>query len=330
MRRTALFVSVTAVVMLLASGAMAKDCANEEVKRVETLDKALGKCGDDVDCAEAARQKCFDKLDKHGCDTSVCDECQVDEDCAEDEECDIATGECVPMEADPCATNSIGIEFTPIEAGTFEMGSTAGAIDEEPVHTVEITQDFCLGTYEVTQAQWVAVMGSNPSGFSSCGGDCPVEQVSWTDVQAFITALNSLEGTTAYRLPTEAEWEYAARAGTTTEWSWGSNAGDAGTYAWYFDNSGSTTHPVGGKLANPWGLYDMHGNVWEWVQDWYDLGYYSVSPAADPPGPASGSRRVNRGGGWSSSLTFLRSADRALGPVPRVSFLGFRLLRAGL
>jgi formylglycine-generating enzyme required for sulfatase activity len=240
-------------------------------------------------------------------------------------------------EPSTCAPSSAtGMEVTLIEAGTFEVGSTAGSSDEAPVHTVEITQDFCLGTYEVTQAEWQEVMRSNPSYFSetgggsACDGDCPVESVSWNDVQAFITALNDREGTTAYRLPTEAEWEYAARAGTTTEWSWGSSDAVAGDYAWYASNSGSTTHAVGGKLANPWGLYDVHGNVWEWVQDWYDSGYYITSPSTDPTGPASGSFRVWRGGSWLNAASNLRSANRdRYTPGDRFNFLGFRLLRAG-
>ena len=229
------------------------------------------------------------------------------------------------------------MEFTPIQAGTFRMGQGDIAA-AAPEHDVTITRDFCLGTYEVTQAQWRAVMGEPPAGlgFDACPGEvgdnCPVEQVSWNDVQLFIAALNAAEGTTAYRLPTEAEWEYAARAGTTTEWSWGSNGGDAGAYAWYTLNSSGATHPVGQKAPNPWGLYDVHGNVREWVQDWYAADYYSSSPVTDPTGPAtgSGSGRVIRGGSWDDVAVDLRSASRfGASPVSSDHTIGFRLVRAG-
>ena len=226
-------------------------------------------------------------------------------------------------------TNSLGMEFIRIPAGTFQMGDIwgGGQSDESPVHTVTLTKDFFIGTYEVTQAQWEAVMGSNPSSFSSCGGDCPVETVSWYDVQAFIDALNAAEGTTAYRLPTEAEWEYAARAGTTTKYSFGNEENLLGDYAWYDVNSGSETHPVGQKQPNPWGLYDMHGNVWEWAQDW--ISNYSSSPTTDPAGPSSGTYRVVRGGGWVSGAFFLRSAFRLrAAPGFRYGILGFRLVRS--
>jgi formylglycine-generating enzyme required for sulfatase activity len=163
--------------------------------------------------------------------------------------------------------NSIGIDFVLIAAGEFLMGSESGDSDEKPVHRVRISKNFYLGKYEVTQAQWHAVMGDNPSRFK--GDTLPVEQVSWEDAQKFIERLNAQEGGTKYRLPTEVEWEYAARAGTTTAYSFGDNPRPLGEYAWFSENFGNTTHPVGQKQPNPWGLYDMHGNVWEWVQDWY-------------------------------------------------------------
>ena len=144
------------------------------------------------------------------------------------------------------------------------MGSTNGSSDEVPVHRVRLSQAFDLGKYEVTQAQWEAVMGASPSDFSACGGTCPVESVSWEDVRAFIGKLNAQEGVGAYRLPTEAEWEYAARAGTQTAYSFGPEASGLGAYGWYAGNSDSGPHPVGRKRPNGWGLYDMHGNVWEW------------------------------------------------------------------
>ncbi|MDR1921074.1 MAG: formylglycine-generating enzyme family protein [Candidatus Adiutrix sp.] len=218
--------------------------------------------------------------------------------------------------------NSIGMEFVLIPAGEFMMGSPDGDEDadcDENQHRVTISRPFCLGKYEVTQAQWEAVMGNNPSEFE--GRNNPVENVSWDDVQEFINKLNQKEGGNKYRLPTEAEWEYAARAGTTSTYSFGDDAEALGRYAWYGENSGGTTHPVGQKEPNAWGLYDMHGNVWEWVQDWYDD--YSGSPATDPLGASSGSSRVFRGGdnAWSCRSAF-RSGDT---PDARYDYLGFRL-----
>lgn len=166
-------------------------------------------------------------------------------------------------------------------------------------------------------------MGSNPSHFSSCGDNCPVEQVSWNDIQQFISRLNSQSGTN-YRLPTEAEWEYACRAGGTEEYC-GSN--DINGVAWYKDNSWSQTHPVGQKQANAWGIYDMSGNVWEWVNDWYDKSYYSGSPQSNPQGPSSGSYRVNRGGGWVDDSAGVRASGRDTdSPENRYDDLGFRLV----
>jgi len=223
--------------------------------------------------------------------------------------------------------NSIGIEFVLIPAGTFQMGSNDSDVyeSEKPVHTVRMTQPFYLGKYEVTQGQWQAVMGNNPSMFTG-DPNRPVEQVSWDDVQAFIRRLNSREGAATYRLPTEAEWEYAVRAGTTTRWSFGDDASQLGRYAWYDGNAGRQTHPVGQLQPNPWGLYDMHGNVWEWVQDWY--GQYASGTAENPEGPSSGADRVNRGGGWDSTARFCRAVHRS-GDAPGFRFvsLGFRLLR---
>jgi formylglycine-generating enzyme required for sulfatase activity len=222
-------------------------------------------------------------------------------------------------------TNSIGMEFVLIQAGEFQMGASDGDKDEQPVHTVRISKPFYLGKYEVTQAQWQAVMGNNPSRFT---GDAtrPVENVSWEDVQEFIRRLNTKEGGATYRLPTEAEWEYAARAGTTTAYSFGNDKGQLSQYAWYGDTSGSQTHPVGTLKPNAWGLYDMHGNVWEWVQDWY--GPYTAAAAVDPAGPSSGSYRVNRGGSWRYLTSHCRSACRGhWSPGYRYDHLGCRLLR---
>ncbi len=226
-----------------------------------------------------------------------------------------------------------GMEFVGIPPGEFLMGSTSRhASDyEQPVTRVRISQGYYLGKYEVTQAEWQAVMGNNPSKFSGCGR-CPVEKVSWEDVQVFMGRLNARSGGERYRLPTEAEWEYAARAGTTTD----TYAGDVterlgndpvlNRIAWYEENSGDRTQPVGQKAPNPWGLYDMLGNVFEWVQDWY--GPYPGGAVTDPTGPGSGSDRVYRGSSWADWAMVCRSAYRFRGsPGYPDHFLGFRLLR---
>ena len=230
-------------------------------------------------------------------------------------------------------TNSIGMTFALIPAGKFQMGSEGPNADEDenPVHPVRISQAFYLGTTEVTQEHWKAIMGkdNNPSDFK--GDDLPVETVSWNDTQKFVRQLNAKEGGGKYRLPTEAEWAYAARAGTTTAYSFGDDASELGKYAWYDVNSGGKTHPVGQLKANGWGLHDMHGNVWEWVQDWY--GRYTAAtagdPAVDPTGPAEGAYRVLRGGGWADLARYCRSSGRyRFDPGRRLPFVGFRVLRA--
>jgi formylglycine-generating enzyme required for sulfatase activity len=222
--------------------------------------------------------------------------------------------------------NSIGMVFVLIPAGEFMMGSHDGDYDERPVHQVRLSQPFYLGKYEVTQGQWQAVMGRNPSHFTG-DPNLPVEQVSWEEVQTFVRALNVKEGVTVYRLPTEAEWEYAARAGSTTTYSFGNKASKLGDYAWYGDNAEGRTHPVGQRKPNAWGLYDMHGNVWEWVQDWY--GPYDVDEVTDPPGPSEDSYRIYRGGGWGTFAGNCRSSERNFDtPDTRLAGLGFRLLRA--
>lgn len=226
--------------------------------------------------------------------------------------------------------NSIGMTFMLIPAGTFRMGSHDGLSDEKPVREVRISRDFYLGQYEVTQGQWAAVMGNNPSRFQ--GEEKPVESVSWEDIQDFIQRLNAKEGASLYRLPTEAEWEYAARAGTTTRWSFGDDAGQLGRYAWYEENAGKQTHPVGQKSPNAWGLFDMYGNVSEWVQDWYAAEYarHPVGTTAlDPGGPVGDADRVIRGCGWSGAGRLCRSASRRhYVPSTRYPDLGFRLVRA--
>ena len=216
-----------------------------------------------------------------------------------------------------------GMEFVWIAAGEFRMGSTSALADddERPVTRVRISHGFWLAKYEVTQSEWQAEMGTNPSGHAGCDR-CPVENVSWTEAQRFIRSLNMRVDGGPYRLPTEAEWEYAARAGTS---------GDRYTenleaIAWCRDNSGSRTHPVGQKVPNAWGLHDMLGNVWEWVQDWY--GKYPGSSVTDPEGPRFGSARVFRGGAiWPSQSACRASSRGDESPDDSGDVLGFRLLR---
>ena len=217
--------------------------------------------------------------------------------------------------------NTIGMELVLMPAGEFEMGSNDGDRDEKPVHTVKITKPFYLSTTEVTQAQYEAVMGTNPSRFK--GPDLPVEEVSWEVAMEFCKKLSAKENK-PYRLPTEAEWEYACRAGTKTNYCFGNNEDDLGDYAWYDKNAGKQTHPVGQKKPNAWGLYDMHGNVYEWCADWY--GDYPGETLIDPAGPTTGVIRVLRGGGWLSGARYCRSAYRLrFGPGFRYYSLGFRL-----
>ena len=209
-------------------------------------------------------------------------------------------------------TNSVGMDLKLIPAGTFTMGDNSFA-KPAPAHQVTLTKDFYIGVYEVTQQQYEQIVGSNPSFPSHFkGANNPVEMVSWDDAVAFCAKLSSLPAEVAagrvYRLPTEAEWEYACRAGTTTAYSFGDDEKDLGEYAWFSDNSGNTTHGVGEKLPNGWGLYDMHGNVWEWCSD------------------ADGSIRVFRGGSWFYEAARCRTALRfRLDPTYRISFMGFRL-----
>jgi formylglycine-generating enzyme required for sulfatase activity len=218
-----------------------------------------------------------------------------------------------------------GAKFVLIPAGTFTMGSPLDEperdIDESPQHQVTISRSFYMQTTEVTQGQWKSVMRNNPSYFKNCGDTCPVEDVSWNDCQEYISKLNIMEGTGNYRLPTEAEWEYAARAGLQV-----ARNGDLDRISWYNGNSGNRTHTVGTKSPNAWGLYDMLGNVWEWVQDW--KGNYPSSHVTDPTGPPSGSMRVNRGCSWDSNDMYCRSAYRISDtPNVRSKVLGFRIVR---
>jgi formylglycine-generating enzyme required for sulfatase activity len=236
-------------------------------------------------------------------------------------------------------TNSIGMEFVLIPAGTFMMGTPIDQLDaiagadalyrdwiahEAPQHRVHISQPFYLGTYPVTQAQWETVMGDNPSRFKE-NPHHPVEQVSWFDVLAFLQKLNDLEGSRDYRLPTEAQWEYACRAGTETP----RYHEDVDAIAWDIGKNDRPTHPVGQKLPNAWGLHDMLGNVWEWCSDGKRV--YTADTVTDPIGSIE-SRicRVIRGGVWVSSARVARAADR-LARRPRdgaCCYLGFRCARS--
>ncbi len=226
--------------------------------------------------------------------------------------------------------NTIDMEFVLIQPGEFDMGSPANETgrydDEGPVHHVTISEAFYLSKYEVTQKQWHEVMGDNPSHFK--GDDLPVENVSWDDVQEFIKKLNKKENTHKYRLPSEAEWEYAARAGTTTRYSFGDDDSKLGEYAWYSENSGDKTHPVGKKGANPWGLYDVHGNIWEWVQDERHNTYNGAPIDGSAWRDGVSTRQVVRGGCWFCSAWACRSAYRKnYDPGNRRYNLGFRLLQ---
>ena len=220
-----------------------------------------------------------------------------------------------------------GMEFVRVPTGEFVMGSdSAGSRgDEGPPTRVRLSEGYYIGRHEVTQAQWEVVMGSNPSYFNECGRDCPVENVSWEDVQEFILRLNARPGGERYRLPTEAEWEYAARAGTSGD----RYSDDLGMIAWCGGTSAQGTHPVGGKAPNAWGLHDMLGNVAEWVQDyWSGSGGYPGGSVTDPRGPSTGSARIHRGGSWSSFGGDCRTPGRSYGyPGYRYPYLGFRLVR---
>jgi len=249
----------------------------------------------------------------------------------------------------PTITTQYGGELVLIPAGFFEMGSRYGREGEKPVHTVWI-DSFLMDRHEVTQAEYEKhgqiEAFPNPSHFQ--GADLPVEQVTWPQAARYCNARSRFERlqpcynentgacdfeATGYRLPTEAEWEYACRAGTDSDYSFGSEARRLGDFAWFADNSAKKTHPVGRKKPNPWGLFDIHGNVAEWCQDVYDLGYYKASTAKNPRGPDDGKEYVLRGGSWKSSADALRSFYR-IGENPGFSdaclardAIGFRCVR---
>lgn len=238
-----------------------------------------------------------------------------------------------PVQPIASFTNSIGMVFVKVPAGSFTMGSAmASEFDnnELPARTVAISKDFWIGQFEVTQAQWYAVMGNNPSEFKSdkVGEDSrsfPVENISWEDAQEFIRRLEQRDGK-KYRLPTEAEWEYACKSGGKDQKYCGGNSLDS--IAWYGDNSGKRTHLVGTQKPNGLGIYDMSGNVSEWVSDWYDEKYYAQGVNIDPAGPARGKYRVTRGGTWGGTDEGARAAYRASGEDPdhRDGYRGFRLV----
>ncbi|MBF0153173.1 MAG: formylglycine-generating enzyme family protein [Magnetococcales bacterium] len=228
--------------------------------------------------------------------------------------------------------NTLGMEFILLPAGTFVMGSDrnfdAEAFpDEAPSHRVTISKPFYLAKHEVTQAQWVALMENNPS--KDKARDLPVDQVSWVEVQEFIRRLNIKEKTNTYRLPTEAEWEYACRAGTNTPHYWNSRSEDVGLYAWFDGNSHNRVHPVGQLLPNPFGLHDMLGNVWEFVQDAYHDQAYKKHAPVDPVYDESNANRVYRGGSWDGTSWYLRCANRGgISVEEHFESLGFRIARS--
>lgn len=249
----------------------------------------------------------------------------------------------------PAITTKSGIEMVVIPAGAFDMGSKHGRDEEGPLHKVFV-DSFLMDRHEMTQAAWDKIGSTealpNPSHFK--GADLPVEQVTWPQAAKFCNVRSRYEGLTpcynedtgacdfqadGYRLPTEAEWEYACRAGTSGDYSFGSDTRQLSDHAWFADNSGKKTHAVGQMKPNPWGLYDMHGNVAEWCQDVYDKGYYARSPDKNPRGPADGKEYVLRGGSWKSPGDALRSGFR-LGETPGFSdaclardAIGFRCVR---
>ena len=304
------------------------------------LEMGFGKAGDELTARNLAVADCRDDLAKYL--TAIAAVCEIAvSGCSQGgaaamdwgRAASAAGGESAStdsLEGD-APTGPAGMEFVWIPAGEFRMGSTSDESfsDERPVTEVWISEGFWLGKYEVTQEDWSLVMGANPSYFPGCWR-CPVDSVSWEDVQEFIGRLDSEEGTNLYRLPTEAEWEYAARAGMADD-----RYGSLDTISWYGGNSGGRTHPVGGKSANAWGIHDMLGNVSEWVSDWF--GDYAGGRVTDPVGPGSGWARVHRGRSWNDNVVTdmlggehesVRMPFRdSTGPTARSADRGFRVLR---
>jgi sulfatase modifying factor 1 len=263
---------------------------------------------------------------------------------SDDEQPDEAEQPTKPVHADlpiielPSITNTIGMTLNKIPAGTFMMGSPdteKDRQDDEHQHKVTISKAFYMQTTEVTQRQWKAVMGTEPwkgEDYVKEGPDYPAVYVSWDDAVAYCKKLSEKESKT-YRLPTEAEWEYACRAGAKTTWSFGDDENKLGDYAWYRENAWDIdekyAHQVRLKKPNAFGLYDMHGNVHEWCHDYFEEDYYKQSPAKDPTGPTSGSSRVLRGGSWGHYTRGTRSAcrDRDAADFRNRVGVGFRLVR---
>ncbi len=216
----------------------------------------------------------------------------------------------------------LAMEFVSVPGGCYQMGDEKGEKHEKPVHKVCL-DDFEIGKFVVTQGQWKSVMGANPSYFHACGDNCPVDQVSWNDAQEFMQKLSTKTGK-QYRLPSEAEWEYACRSGGKEEQYAG---GDADKAAWGQENSGKTTHPVGLKTPNDLGIYDMNGNVWEWVQDAFTTPY-SLTVTQNNPVINQGEHRVLRGGSWNGKVNYVRCSIRNRTPSDRRYFtIGFRVIR---
>jgi formylglycine-generating enzyme required for sulfatase activity len=229
-------------------------------------------------------------------------------------------------------SNSLGMTFRLIPSGTFVMGSPTGELGQatnETQYTVTLSESFYIQTAEVTQGQWLNVMNSNPSSAATCGHNCPVENISWNDAQTFIVALNAM-GEGSYTLPTEAQWEYAARAGSNTAFANGgitetTSSANLDVMGWYVSNSDASPHAIAQKKANAWGLFDMHGNVLEWCNDWYDT--YPTGSVTDPVGPSSGSERVRRGCGFNNEARHCRSAYRyKSSPGTQHNSFGLRLV----
>ncbi len=217
-----------------------------------------------------------------------------------------------------------GTEFVFVKGGCYQMGDNSD--EDNPAHEVCVN-DFYMSKNEVTQAQWKATTGSYPKFLSDCGDDCPAQQVSWDEAQDFISAISKKTGK-QYRLPTEAEWEYAAKSGGKNEkWAGTSSESELANYAWYSGNSEGKVHPVGQKKTNGLGLYDMTGNVWQWVHDWYDKNYYRNSPKDNPKGPSTGTSHVLRGGSWNKNSMFTTTSvrNRIVPGACTLDYYGFRL-----
>jgi formylglycine-generating enzyme required for sulfatase activity len=235
-----------------------------------------------------------------------------------------------PFDETPAVALNRSIDMVSIKGDCYTMGSDdpAAPPNEKPAHNVCV-KDFSLGKFAVTQSQWISVMGKNPSSHADCGDLCPVENVSWNDIQAYLRRLNRVTGKT-YRLPTEAEWEYAARSGGKNErWAGTSDQKALGEYAWYLNNAKFVVHPVGLKKPNGLGLYDMTGNVWQWVSDWYEDDSYVKSRQDNPQGPNNGRTRVLRGGYWGDNASLV-SVTRRIGLLPDAKSpgYGFRLAQS--